>query len=143
MKQAILIGIMSVAAIVFVVMMSQGNHFTAQQADAAATAGGGLVVAASVATAAGGTSILLANSLRKALRCMDIDSANPVYLTFGQTPTTSNGFYLSPGAAATPVQSPSSIAFPSTDCSSTGCVPLQAVNAIATGGAAKVVCWED
>lgn len=137
--------VMALVVGVFVVLLSVGNRFTDGQAHAAATAGGGIPVSVTVATSAGGTAILLANPLRKALMCMNVGGTNPAYITFGQTPTATNGFLLAPTAAtANVVTSGSMVRFPIDGCwQSQGCVPLGAVNAIATGGTTTVVCWED
>ena len=136
MKRIVTFAIVTVAALSLSVL--------SQRAEAVAVAGNGIPVAASVTTSAGGTAILLANPLRKTLWCENVGTTNPAFVTFGQTPTTTNGFLLvGTATTANTVTASSLIKFPETGCTGQGCVPLDAVNAIATGGTATLVCWED
>ena len=133
-----------IIAYVTIIVAALSLSVLSQRAEAVAVSGNGVPVAASVTTSAGGTAILLANPLRKTLWCENVGTTNPAFVTFGQTPTVTNGFLLvGTATTANTVTSSSLIRFPETGCTGQGCVPLGAVNAIATGGTASLVCWED
>ena len=109
---------------------------------AAQVAGGGTPVATTVATT--NTAILNANTNRHTLWCQNVGATNPIFITFGQAASATNGFLLA-GTATTPniASSSSILKWPSDGCQGPGCVPMGAINAIATGGTSPIVCWED
>lgn len=110
----------------------------------AAVAGGGIPISTNVANGAGGSAIFLANSNRRFLFCQNIGAVNAIFITWGQTPTVTNGYLLAANGGT--------LTLPQAGCNSAGqntppgdgCVPLSAINAIAAAsGTNTLVCTED
>jgi hypothetical protein len=109
------------------------------RARASAVAGGGIPITNNVSSSTNGTPMLLANANRGALLCQNIGTTNNIFVTFGQTPTTTNGFLLAPNGGWLSFPEPGCVQGPGK-----GCVPLNYVSAIASGsGTNTLVCWED
>lgn len=99
----------------------------------------GVPVSVAVTNVAGGSAIFNANPMRKFLFCENTAAANNIYVTFGQVPTATNGYLLTPNGGW--------VAFPFGGCNNNpnyhGCVPEGTVRAIAIGAPTNVVCLQD
>src|SRR5215469_16134120 len=82
--------------------------------------GGGIPNGFNVSASAGGSSLFNANPNRVQLFCENVGTTNNIFLTFGQTATTTNGFLLAPNGG---YWTPPACSAASPTARGNGCVP--------------------